>query len=179
MYEHIYSVLSMHTDRQAITPLGDRGGTMGGWESRPRIHRRFLLKILSLLNIEISLAHTIALMSSRHTFVHACILYVPWMPNALTCILQCEHAKHTVSHTYSNLCEITSRTRQSLAIIVQFRTTTQKLWPNCKYYDPMKSSIRHNYISGTRVHPVLPVSPASHHRYTYKHCNDITETAHN
>lgn len=30
MCGYMYSVLSMHIDRQPITPLGDRGGTMGG-----------------------------------------------------------------------------------------------------------------------------------------------------
>lgn len=30
MCQYMYSVLSMHIDRQALTPLGDRGGTMGG-----------------------------------------------------------------------------------------------------------------------------------------------------
>ncbi len=30
MCEYMYKVLSMHIDRQAITPLGDREGTMGG-----------------------------------------------------------------------------------------------------------------------------------------------------
>lgn len=43
MCEYMYSVLRMHIDRQAITPLGARRGTLVGWESRPRNYPRILL----------------------------------------------------------------------------------------------------------------------------------------